>query len=619
MGNPAPFAWLDRCVAACKQRLKTCGREDVFRYLLVLAACIPIFLALQVQLKHWVNIPIWDEWDTPGIAILRASEHTLRWSDLFAQHNESRKVIPRLLCIALAFPAGWDVRHAMVLTFASVCLTSALVFVYLRKSRRTPANPQILFAWTIVNFLLFAPSQYENILSGFVFEIFIPVLCLFGCISVNLSQRRLPEKVAWNAILALVATYTFAHGMLLWLLALPIPNDAERLRPSWRRRAAPWYLVFVAIAAVSVAYYFNGYKRPDVAPPPANLSQAGQVLDFLIVWLGAPLRSTWLSARTAGTAAGVVLLLTTAPTLGFLYRNKARWKSYYPWLSLAAFSLASGLVTAIGRVNIGVDLVFNTSFDGFSSMRYNATSIFAYVAIIGMLLNLHSDTIGSSFPGRSRWLVGASILCTLLGIAWIYTLSDEQTRVPLFQRNRARARAAAIWSRVLPDNPEIFSAYPYPEGFSNRVEALKRLHLLKLPEVAEPVARMISSVPQPIGIEAGNLDIGRLEDGNKLHVAGWARNPEENRPADYVVLGWEEGANSLHPFTAIKPDGKREDVARVFKSPSILHAGFDQEINVSKLPRGPLTLRAWSIDMKRQRAFPMDGSVRVELPILQQP
>jgi hypothetical protein len=616
MGNPSPFTWLDRCVAACKQRLKTCGREDVFWYLLVLAACIPIFLALHVQVKHWVNIPIWDEWDTPGIAILHASEHTLSWSDLFAQHNESRKVIPRLLCIALALPTGWDVRHAMVLTFASVCFTSVLVFSYLR---RAPARLQTLVAWTIVNFLLFAPSQYENLLSGFVFELFIPVLCLFGCISVNLSQRRLPKKVAWNSILALVATYTFAHGMLLWLLALPIPSDDERSRPNWRRRAAPWYLVFVAIAGISIAYYFTGYKRPYIAPPLPKLSQAAQVSDFLIVWLGAPLRSTWISARTAGAAAGLILLLTTASTLCFLYRNNARWKDYYPWLLLAAFSLASGVVTAIGRVNIGVNIVFNLSFDGFSSMRYNATSVFAYVAIIGMLLNLHSDTIRSSFAGRSRWLVGVSILCTLLGIAWICTLSDEQTRVPLFQRNRARARSAVIWSSVLPDNPEIFAAYPFPEGFSNRVNALTRLNLLKLPDVTEPVARMISSVPEPIAIEAGFLDMGRLEDGNKLHVAGWARNPEQNRPADYVVLGWEEGANSFHPFTAIKPGGKREDVARVFKSPSILNAGFDQEINVSKLPRRPLTLRAWSIDMKRQRAFPMRGRVRVELPVLQQP
>jgi hypothetical protein len=612
MRNIPPLAWPVRCVAACKERLKTPGRDHLFRYLLVLAACVPIFLALHVQVNHWVNIPIWDEWDTPGIAILRATEHTLSWSDLFAQHNESRKVIPRLLCIALALPIGWDVRHAMVLTFASVCLTSALAFVYLRRRQRAPASLGVLFAWTIVNFLLFAPSQYENLLSGFVFEIFIPVLCLFGCIAVNLSQRRLPEKVAWNSVLALVATYTFAHGMLLWPLALPIPSDDERSRRNWMRGAVPWYLVFAFIATVSIVSYFVGYKRPDIAPPPPKLSQTLQIIDFIIVWLGGVLRSSSLSARTAGTVVGVVFLLTTAVTFRFLYRNKARWKFYYPWLLLAAFSLASGFVTAIGRVNIGVDLVFNTSFDGFSSMRYNATSVFAYVAIIGMLLNLHNDSIRFGLAWRSRWLIAGSILCTLLSIAWIYTLSDERTRVPLFQQNRERARVAVIWSRVLPDNPEIFAAYPYPKGFSGRVEEMRRLHLLNIPDVTEPVAQLISSVPQSIGIEAGYIDGGRLEDGNKLRIAGWARNPNRNFKADYVVLGWREPGGAFHPFTAVATGNRRPDVVEVFKSDSMKNAGFEQAIDISTLPRGPLEIKGWSIDLKKKEAFPMSGSLRLE-------
>ena len=612
MRNPPPLAWPVRCVAAFKERLKAPGRDHLFRYLLVLAACVPIFLALHVQVKHWVNIPIWDEWDTPGIAILHATEHTLGWSDLLAQHNESRKVIPRLLCIALALPTGWDVRHAMVLTFASICLTSTLVFVYLRRRRRAAASLGVLFAWTIVNFLLFAPSQYENLLSGFVFEIFIPVLCLFGCIAVNLSQRRLPEKIAWNSVLALVATYTFAHGMLLWPLALPIPRDDERSRRNWVRRAAPWYFVFALIASVSIACYFIGYKRPDIAPPPPKLSQALQIIDFIIVWLGGILRSPSLSARMAGTVVGVIFLLTTAVTFRFLYRNKAHWKPYYPWLLLAGFTLASGFVTAVGRVNIGVDLVFNTSFDGFSSMRYNATSVFAYVAIIGMLLNLHSDAIRFDLAWRSRWLIAASILCTLISIAWICTLSDERTRLPLFQQNRERARAAVIWSRVLPDNPEIFAAYPYPKGFSGRVQEMKRFRLLKIPDVIERVAQMISFVPQPTGIGAGYIDGGRLEEGNKLRIAGWARNPNRNLKADYVVLGWHEPGGAFHPFTAVATGNRRPDVVEVFKSDSMKNAGFEQTIDISTLPRGPLEIKGWSIDLKKQEAFPISGSFRLE-------
>jgi hypothetical protein len=574
---------------------------------------MPVLFALRIQLEHWVNIPIWDEWDTPGVAILHAAEHTLSWSDLFAQHNESRKVVPRLLCMALAVPTGWDVRHAMILTFASACLTSALVLVYLRQQPRTPAPFGVLFAWVIINFLLFGPWQYENLLSGFVFEIFIPVLCLFGCAAVNLSQKRLSEKIAWNSFWALTATYSFAHGMLLWLLALPIPRDDERARPNWLRFAAPWYLVFVLAATVSIAWYFIDYRRPEIAPPPAKLSQGLQVIDFIVVWLGALVRSTSLNVRTAGTVVSVIFLLTMAGVCCFLYRNKGRWKSYYPWLLLAGFSLGSGIITAIGRVNLGVELTFNTFFDGFSSMRYNATSVFVYVAIVGMLLNLANDTTRSNPRWRSRYLIGAFILCTAFGIAWICSFSDERTRVPLFQQNRERARTAVIWSKVLPNNPEIFTAYPYPQGFSERVEKMKRSRLLKIPEVSERVAQIILSTPQPTSTRAGFLESGSLEDGRRIRIAGWARNPNRNSKADYVVVGWHQPGGAFHPLTAIATGSLRPDVAQVLKSDSMKSAGFEQTINISTLPSGSLELLGWSVDLESQEAFPLSGALRLDL------
>ena len=594
-------------------------RQGDFRlYAFFLLACVPVLFALRIQLKHWVDIPIWDEWDTPGAVLMRLAEHQLSWADLFAQHNESRKVFPRLVYIALASAFGWDVRHGMILTFLSAAIASAFVLRYLRAELRV-LDREVLLPWILVNLLLFAPSQYENLLSGFAFEFFIPVLCLLGCIAVNLSQRRLPEKVAWNSILAVVATYTFAHGMLLWPLAVPIPRDDERSRRNWIRRAAPWYLVFVLIATVSIVYYFIGYRRPDVAPPEAKLSQIGQILAFMVVWLGAPVRSPALNADVAGTTVGLLLVAAIAVSMVFLYRNRAAWKNDYPWLMLAAFSLASGFLTAIGRVNLGVDLVFNTSFDGFSSIRYNATSVFAYVATIGLLSRLYRNRFKSSRNWRGPYLACMTVFTTLLCVAWIYLLSSEWTRLDRFQENRRRARTAVIWSKALPDNPDIFFAYPYPEQFPQRVETMRHLGLLRIPGLSEELTQAIFQIPRGSNFEAGNLDRGTLRGDEQFRIEGWGRNPEQNAPADYVVLGWDEEANSFHPFIALSTGGSREDVADAFKSPSIRNAGFDHEINVSKLPRRPLVLRAWSIDMARQQAFPMNGSVRLERPVLHSP
>lgn len=581
---------------------------------LILLACVPVLLALRIQVKHWVNIPIWDEWDTPGTVFWRLAEHQLSWTDLFAQHNESRKFFPRLIYIALASVFGWDVRHGMVLTFLSASVASAFVLRHLQTGADV-MNRQVLFPWLLINLLLFGPSEYENFLCGNAFEILIPVLCLFGCIGMNLSQRSIWQKVGVNSLLSFIATYAFAHGMILWPLAFPIPKHEERSRANRARLLGMAYLAYVAVGTASTVCYFIAYRRPDIAPPAAKLSQIGQILEFLVVWLGAPLRSPFLNAHIAGAAVGWALVTAIAPSMLFLHRNRDAWKNYYPWFALAALSLASGTAAAIGRLNLGLDAVFETGFNGVSSVRYHLTSVFAYVATIGLLSRLYRDWFQSSRSWRARFLTYITILTTLLGVAWVCLLSAEWTRVHRFQENRRRARTAVIWSKALPDNPDIFFAYPYPAGFSGRVEEMKRLRLLRIPDVSERVLQAILSVPPPTEILAGYIDSGRIEDGDKLHIVGWARNPEQNRPADYVVLGWNEGAN-FHPFTAISTGRTREDVAEVFKSPSIRNAGFDQEINVSKLPRRPLVLRAWSIDIMRQQVFPMSGSIRLELPLL---
>ena len=575
----------------------------------MLAACAPIFLALRIQTKHWINIPIWDEWDTPGIAILRAVQHKLSWADLLAQHNESRKVVPRLLAILVAGPTGWDVRQGMVLTLVSACLVSALGFYYLRK----PVG-RILFStvvtWAVVNLLLFAPSQYENFLSGFMWEVSFPILCLFTAITVNLTDRPLWLKVLCNSLLALLSTYTFAHGMLLWLFAFPVRSPVERSLGS-RVAELSWYAIYLMIGVASIAYYFVGYYRPPVAPPSATFRQIPQVADFLIVWLGANFRSDVVNARVAGGLVWIVIMVAIPSALLRVFQNPKLWKKYYPWILLAGFSLGSGLVTAIGRVRIGVDLAFNTGFDGFSGIRYNGSSVFACVALAGILHGNYADVIRSKGPWRVRFILGAACACVLLGISWIFMFGHEVRRLPFFKENRERAKLAATWASVLPDNPEIFCAYPQIEGFAQRVEEMKQFGVIKLPPIKATLKEAIFFPPPPASHDAGFLDIGKLNN-RLVHIAGWARNPQTNAPADYVILGWQEPSGPFHPFTLLTTGISRPDLIEPFKSRAMSKAGFDREIDVSKLPRVPLEIKGWAIDRRNGFAFPLGGTLRLE-------
>src|SRR5256885_3629463 len=71
----------------------------MIRITLVLLSLIPFVLAVVGTLRHWVALPYWDEWFSPGTLLLSYAKGTLSFSDLFYQHNESRKAFPYLLYI----------------------------------------------------------------------------------------------------------------------------------------------------------------------------------------------------------------------------------------------------------------------------------------------------------------------------------------------------------------------------------------------------------------------------------------------------------------------------------------------------------------------------------------
>ena len=139
---------------------------------------------------------------------------------------------------------------------------------------------------------------------------------------------------------------------------------------------------------------------------------------------------------------------------------------------------------------MGVDLAFNTGFDGFSGIRYNGSSVFACVALVGILHSLSVDAIRDR-RGREHFIPGAALACLLFGVSWIFQLVDEARRLPFFKENRERAKLAAMWANVLPANPEILSAYPQIVGFAQRVEEMGQFGVIKLPPINDTLKEAI--------------------------------------------------------------------------------------------------------------------------------
>jgi hypothetical protein len=310
-----------------------------------------------------------------------------------------------------------------------------------------------------------------------------------------------------------------------------------------------------------------------------------------------------------------ITALAFALALFLLVRRRANWRVYYPWLLFLGFSLLCGVLTAIGRVNLGIDAVFNTRFEGFSGIRYNATSVFAQVALIGLLYAVWADWLRHEARLRTALTIVLSSSSTLLAVAWTHLFAEERSRVASFQENRRRALAAITWIKVLPTNPEIFWAYPYPDDFWRHPVEMERLGIIKIPMVEGEIARQVAELPRATNFDFGSLDSARREYEGRFRFTGWARNPENNRPADYVVLGWEDTAGAFHPFTVLLTGSLRLDVVQVFHAGSLKNCGFNQEIDLSRLPPEAETIRGWAVDFRAKKLFPLGGSLRLDRSI----
>src|ERR1043165_6569390 len=168
------------------------NKSDLLRKsVVVLAWSLPAVFALHAMFTHWVAVPFWDEWETPGAQLAHYCRGSLGWADLFGQDNEHRLFFPSLYWMALAIFAGWDGRYEMVLTFLLVCLGAVGLSKLLQFS--LPRSTGVILS-AILGLLLFSPREYETFLVGTQGQTFVPTIALVFALLINVSDVLLRKK-----------------------------------------------------------------------------------------------------------------------------------------------------------------------------------------------------------------------------------------------------------------------------------------------------------------------------------------------------------------------------------------------------------------------------------------
>ncbi|MBN1426622.1 hypothetical protein JXA88_18905 [Candidatus Fermentibacteria bacterium] len=560
------------------------------RILLVAAALAPAGYLVRMVTTYWVNVPNMDQWGISQV-FLWHHDDTLSFGKLLTQHNESRKVFPRLIFLGLGLLSGWDVRWEMALSMAVVGLVSLNLLLLLRKQRSLGLGWR-LGIWAVLNIVLFSPVQWNNWLWGIQLVVFIPPLMLTAGLLITSSALPAWRKAILVSLLSFIATFSYANGMLLWILLLPLDlvgirrQQAPRFHLGHLWMARAWYALTWASTMI---LYFHDYHRPPGKPSMRLvLERPLDALHYFLAWHGSVVvpKGTTFTADVRA-ACGVVVLGLFIACVAIARRRKAVGASY-PWIVLGLYSVVSGVITTIGRMGLGIHQAADS--------RYTSFSLYVLVAIGGML-----PLVVGALPRRSgRSLVGVAGCVAggaLLAFLHIRAVDASRRAIENFTVGLLEGRLALALHTVYPDTGRLVLLHPNASFVLRRYGQLRTMGLLDV-DAPTPTLRWKDRQRLDQGDPAwGCFDRCALVSHDQLRFWGWVRNPLRHAPGSNVVLVATNWRGVSRPFAIRQVGLPRPDVAELLGEPDLRQCGFSGQADVRSLNVGPVEISAWTVDM----------------------
>jgi hypothetical protein len=292
-------------------------------------------------------------------------------------------------------------------------------------------------------------------------------------------------------------------------------------------------------------------------------------------------------------AGGVVVgfFVVLAAISGWLVVKQRQWRPHYPWLVLGAYTLISGAITAVARLGFGFEIATDN--------RYTVFTVMLYVAVTGLAFTVYEQLRGDKYIRRGGVFLGAAAAVVLLGLG-ASTFNAEWRFLTKSAAYRKHLLLVFRWAVAIPQNPELTWLTPYADT-PQIIHLLAQHNILRPRPVSILLAQAVNALPTAGDGEAGILEQANPDGNGRLLVKGWARVPDENRPADCVVIGWETGTN-WQPRWVVETGEKA--------SSSVDGVGFSRPL-LGTVPAGGAILRAWAIDLKRDRVYPLAGGISV--------
>ncbi|MEP7292503.1 MAG: tetratricopeptide repeat protein [Chloroflexota bacterium] len=365
-----------------------------------------IFLFIQAKAQ---NAPWLDQWHPSVLFALKTVDGTLRFSDLFYQHNEHRIFFTNLVTVLLTIFTHWDIRLESYLSWLLAIANAGLLAALFR--RLFPRST--LFVIVLFFLLTFSFRQSTGWLFGFMnCWYFLNFFFLLGIYILSQS------KIGWKPLILAVgfgwcALFSLGAGLLVQGLLLV-------LMWSVGYRQKRYYAFWLLATAFILVVFFYHYHFNALTP-----AEPIMIVQYVLVMLGgqfiaSPSAEGMALSVSLATWIGLVgLVLLAVNTLFALKRHQNR-KIIFIWLVIAALPVASAFIAAPNRV-----------YNGVVEALQSKSVILSHLFWVAVIISSYSVWVLSA-SGSARWrrLYRVTLLSVLLILAPFFiwaNYADSQT------------------------------------------------------------------------------------------------------------------------------------------------------------------------------------------------
>lgn len=329
---------------------------EMKRILCLSGGTAAILFLLGMFVFYSVDYPYYDQWDFVPF-LEKAFSHQLTWQDFWAQHNEHRLVFPRLLMLVLARLSHWNIYLELLANLILAGLTWLVLCAQAKSSSRNVHEGASVALYLMLTLLVFSLSQWQNWFFGWQLQEFMNVLAVVLTL-IALTWRGLPGLgVSVAACFALVASGSFASGILIWPIGLFLLVLQRRERGKYFRYEL---LAWAALGSAVTWAYLKDYTTPSYHPPLASaLAQPLNCALYILAYLGQPV---WNLDPIISIVLGLVGLLLWSTSLSQLLLSRVPITTLSPWIGMALYAIGTACLTALGRVDNGLDQAMSSRY-----------------------------------------------------------------------------------------------------------------------------------------------------------------------------------------------------------------------------------------------------------------